>query len=231
MIRLRLGAALLEVLVAAALAALVITSAGLLLHAQTRIAQRTSQTSELADATRSAALTLGAEWRTLVPQRDIYAVARDSVAGRVFRGSAVVCGHSAHKTLVRYRGLRLPDPAKDSVLQVGAETTASIISVASDTGCAVAPREQVLAFDWTAHAPIGSLWLLFESGGYHLGTHALRYRRGSESRQPITNEVFDHQRSAFRATADSVIRSLTVLLSDRASGRITSHGIRLLNAR
>jgi hypothetical protein len=231
MIRARRGAALLEVLVAAALAALVVASAVLLLQVQSGIAHRTTENSTRADAVRSALLTLSAEWRTLVPQRDIYALAGDSLTGRIFRGIAVVCARSANRTLVRYRGLRLPDPAKDSALQIGAEHSAAFTTAVADSGCAPAPREQVLSMDWTATPEIGSVWLLFESGGYHLGTYALRYRQRAESRQPITNEVFDHRNSGFQAVADSVTRSLDVRLGDRATGRTTRARIQLLNAR
>jgi hypothetical protein len=227
----RRGAALLEVLVAAALASLVVTSAALLLQAQSSMAHRTTASSERTDAARSAMLTLSAEWRTLVPASDIYAIARDSLNARVFRGIAVVCRHTANRTVVRYRGLRLPDPAKDSALQIGPENTAALTTVAPDSGCAPAPREQVLSFDWTASAAVGSIWLLFESGGYHLGSYALRYRRGTEARQPITNEVIDHRRSAFQPMADSVVRSIDVRLGDRASGRAARTRIHLLNAR
>lgn len=231
MMRARAGVALLEILVAATLASLVMTSAALLLHAQGRIAQGILQRSERSDAARSTLLTLAEEWRALDPNVDVYAVASESVATRIFRGAAVVCGHAPNKTLIRYRGLRLPDAAKDSLLQLAAESAIDLSSVAADTGCPHGPGEQVLAIDSVAAAPRGSMWLLFESGGYHLSAHALRYRRGTGSRQPITNQLFDDRSSAFAVIADSITRAVGVTLIDRSAGRLASARIALLNAR
>jgi hypothetical protein len=231
MMRARTGAALLEILVAAALAALVVTSAALLLHAQSRAAHATTQHSERSDAARTALLTLAAEWRTLVPQSDIYGIAADSVAGRIFRGVAVVCASSATTSLVRYRGLRLPDPAKDSALELGLERTVAVTAIAADTGCTSGPGEHVLAVDWGVQPASGSMWLFFESGSYHLSTNALRYRRAPAGRQPITNEVLSDASSAFTTIADSVLRAVDVMLADRWSPRTARARIYLLNSR
>lgn len=229
--RARAGVALLEILVAATLASLVMASAALLLHAQGRIAHQMLERSERSDAARSTLLTLAEEWRAVDPAVDIYAVAAESVATRIFRGAAVVCGHTPGKTLIRYRGLRLPDAAKDSALQLAAESVVGFSTVAVDTGCAHAPGEQVLAIDSVATASRGSMWLLFESGGYHLSAHALRYRRGAESRQPITNQLFDDRGSAFAAIADSITRAFGVTLTDRSGRSVAKARIALLNAR
>jgi hypothetical protein len=231
MMRARAGVALLEILVAATLASLVMTSAALLLHAQGRIAQQILERSERSDAARSTLLTLAEEWRAVDPAADVYAVASESVATRIFRGAAVVCGRAPNKTLIRYRGLRLPDAAKDSALQLAAESTIAFSTVAADTGCPHAPGEQVLAIDSVAAALPGSMWLLFESGGYHLSAQALRYRRGTESRQPITNQLFDDRSSAFAAIADSITRAFGVTLTDRSGRSVANARIALLNAR
>ena len=231
MIRARAGVALLEILVAATLASLVMASAALLLHAQGRIAQQILERSERSDAARSTLLTLAEEWRAVVPAVDIYAAAAESVATRIFRGAAVVCGHAPNKILIRYRGLRLPDPAKDSALQLAAESAVAFHTVAADSGCPRAPGEQVLAIDSVAGASRGSMWLLFESGGYHLSAHALRYRRGAESRQPITNQLFDDRGSAFAAIADSITRAFGVTLTDRSGRSVANARIALVNAR
>ncbi len=230
MMRARAGAALLEIVVAATLAAVVMSSAALLLQAQSRLAHQILERSERSDAARSALLTLGQEWRTLAPSADIYAVAADSISTRIFRGLALVCGRAAHKTLVRYRGLRLPDPAKDSLLQVANGNVLAFTMVAPDSGCLPAPGEQVLAFDSTV-ASRGIMWLLFEPGGYHLSTQALRYRRGADPRQPITNQLFDDRRSAFVTIADSITHAFSVTLTDQRSGSSLTGYIPLLNAR
>jgi hypothetical protein len=177
-------------------------------------------------------LTLRAELRALSPGTDLRVIARDSVASRIFRGLAVVCGHRDERTYVRYRGLRLPDPAKDSAMQIGVENVFGLRALAEDsTACVRAPQERVLSFSWAVAAPMGSMWLLFESGAYHISGNAVRYRRGAESRQPITNEVFDERSSAFTAVADSIVRAVGLLLNDRATGAAARTHIRLLNSR
>ena len=85
MMRARPGVALLEILVAATLASLVMASAALLLHAQGRIAQQMLERSERSDAVRGTLLTLAEEWRAVESAVDIYAVAAESVATRIFR--------------------------------------------------------------------------------------------------------------------------------------------------
>jgi hypothetical protein len=214
--RTRAGAALVEVLIAAVLLAIVAAAGATLLRAQSRIANDVTVRSERNDASRSALLTLQAELRHIAPRTDLRAIARDSIAARIFRGVAVVCGHRDSLTLVRYRGLRMPDARKDSALQVGVENVAAIENVATHQAmCTAAPGEEILAINLAPRAPDNSMWLVFESGSYHLSSHALRYRRGAESRQPITNEIIDVRRSGFDFTQDSLIRSIEVTLTDR----------------
>lgn len=227
----RCGAALVEVLVATILGAVVVASTALLLQAQSRIARAVTTSSERTDAARSALLTLAAEWRAHVPSTDIYAISSDSAVGRIFRGMAVVCAAAPPRTVVRYRGLRLPDPAKDSALQLGTDSGIPISPFVPDTGCIAAPGEQVLAATWPASAPSGSMWLIFESGGYYLSTHALRYRRGTEPRQPITNQVLADGSSSFTVRADTAMRGIDIRLQDRWSARVATAFISLLNMR
>lgn len=231
MMRNRGGAALLETIVAAGIAGLVVASATLLLHAQTRAAQTITHHSERSDAARTALLVLQAEWQNLVAGSDIRAVASDSLVSRIFRGVAIVCGRSGANTLFRYRGLRLPDPAKDSALEVGLETSVPINSFYQDsTSCVHTPGEQVLATQWRGDATPGSFWLLFESGGYHLSGNALRYRLAGATRQPISNQILDDRQSRFTALRDSVLRAIHVLIAE-AGGPARAHArVHLLNS-
>jgi hypothetical protein len=209
----RPGAALLEALVAALLGTLVTGTAVLLLQAQARIARNTSERSERNDALRSALAVLRAELTPLHPAHDVRAVAAESVATRILRGVAIVCALDGEQTYARYRGLRFPDTAKDSVLEVGVEQPVPVLSARADSAsCPAREGESVLSFRVPARTPLGSVWLFFESGSYHLSSHALRYRRPGESRQPITNEVLDHAHSAFRLHDAS---GLAVTLSGR----------------
>lgn len=230
--QLRDGAALVEALVATVLAALVAAAGTALLQAQSRVATNVTLRSERNDAARSALLTLQAELREASAVTDVHAVARDSIAARIFRGLAIVCAVREAQIYVRYRGLRLPDIVKDSMLQVGVENSADIEAVApQNSGCSRNPDEVLLALVITESVAPGSMWLIFESGSYHLSGHALRYRRGSESRQPITNEVLDDRGSSFAAVGDSITRAVDVSLKDRYSISLRRSTIAVLNSR
>jgi hypothetical protein len=230
MLRTRAGFALIEVLVAGVLAMLVLAAAALMLQGQSRLAQHTSARSETNDAMRSALMTLRAELQPLAPAFDLRAFARDSIASRIFRGVGVVCGYRPGSTFMRYEGLRLPDPAKDSMLQIGIENRAALIGVsAADDACPHNSSAQVLALTLTEPATIGSMWLVYESGAYHLSTNALRYRRGVESRQPITGEVINDRASGFVVAPDSLVRAVGVQLRSRAGNTRAREQILLLN--
>ena len=228
--RSRSGFALIEVLVTAVLSSLVLSAAAMLLHGQSRLARNISERSERNDAMRSALATVQLEVRNLDPATDLRAVARDSIAARIFRGVAVVCGFRTGTIYVRYRGLRLPDPAKDSLLQVGVENTESLDFIAaSDDACPHARDEQVLAARWNAPAIPGSVWLVFESGSYHFSTNALRYRRGPESRQPITNEVLNDRTSSFALIGDSSAYAIRAHVRQRGGAATMIANLPMLN--
>lgn len=231
--RAREGIALVEVLVAAVLSGVVLASSAMLLSGQNRLAVSITNRSERNDATRSVMMILDSELNALLAEHDLRAVGRDSIASRIFRGVAIVCGFRSGWTYARYRGLRLPDPAKDSVLQLGIENTAALSSASvSDDACPHAPGENVLALTWPASPPmIGSIWLIFESGSYHLNSHALRYRRGAESRQPITNEVINDRASSFAALADTLVKGMHIQLSHRSGNFTQSSSMFLRNSR
>jgi type II secretory pathway pseudopilin PulG len=226
----RAGMALVEVIVASVLSSIVLGSAALLLSGQSRLARSITDRSERNDATRSALLTMRAELRALKLPEDLRAVGRDSIAARIFRGVAIVCGFRSDWVYLRYHGLRHPDPAKDSLLQVGVENTAQLLSASpNNDACSHDRGETVFAVTLSTAAPIGSLWLLFESGSYHLSTNALRYRRGAESRQPITNEVINDRLSSFSIASDSA--SLGLLLRQRGNHAHVTDRILLPNSR
>lgn len=221
-----------EALVAGVLLSLVAATATTLLRSQTRIAQDVTVRSERNDATRSALLTLQADLQNVAPPADVYAIARDSIAARIFRGIAVVCGRRDHLTLVQYHGLRLADARKDSALQVGVENAVAINAVAAaPAACLTSSNQEVFALDLGVQVPPNSMWLIFESGAYHLHDNALRYRRGAETRQPITNEVIDVRRSGFQFAHDSIIAAINVELRDKRTNGIAHSTIRLRNAK
>ena len=225
------GFALLEVLVAAVLGTIIVGLAVLLLQAQSTVARDVTVRSERNDAIRTTFAILSAELRNITPT-DVRAIGRDSFVTRIFRGLAVVCGFSGRDVFVRYHGLRLPNPAKDSALQVGPENVVALASVRSDsTACSSNAGEQVLVITWPAEPRVGAAWLMFETGSYHLNTHALRYRQGIAGRQPITTEVLDDGHSAFIPVADSILRALDIGLRDRYTPRVFHGRAVLRNSR
>jgi hypothetical protein len=230
--RVRRGTALIEAMIAGVLLSIVAAAGATLLRAQSRISQNATLRSERNDATRSALLTLQAELSAIAPLTDLRAIARDSIAARIFRGIAIVCGYRSETIFVRYRGLRLPDATKDSALQIGAENVVAIKTVGvSPPTCALARGEQVLALNLGTRPMSQSMWLVFETGAYLLNGHALRYRRGAESRQPITNEVIDARGSSFRLKQDSVTAQIAIELRDRHTDAIARATIKLRNAK
>lgn len=180
----RPGVTLPELVLVAWLFALVLLALGRFASAQGRLAALGTDRIRAADAARTAGLVLGGELRyTSPPDRT---PARDSVRIRAVRGAGTLCGLDGDRIRVRYRGLRAPDPSKDSVLLItGSDTRGSVhavTGVAADSNCGPAIR---IALDPPPGAGAG-LALLFEAGSYHLSGGALRYRRGQGGRQPVT---------------------------------------------
>jgi type II secretory pathway component PulJ len=200
-VRRRPGFSLAEVSVALALTVLLGTLLSGLMIAQLRVARSVADHARDADAVRTTRVVLEGEARRMMPE-DVRARAADSLSLRAFRGTAVPCdGAGTDLVRVRYRGDRLPDPRKDSVLVIAAAASHSVALIDSRgaaAACASQTGEQVL--QWRVSAPLhdAALLLLFESGNYYLSARALRYRLGAEGRQPVTAELFSHPGTRFR---------------------------------
>lgn len=163
-------------------------------------ARHAGATADAADAVRAAALLLAAELRPLEPGADLSGTAWDSLHLRAFRGIAIPCDTAMGAIVGRYRGLRDPDPAKDSILALTAagEFVVALTAAAGGSGCTTRPGERLFRFTTAPALPAGAeLLALFESGAYHLSGAALRYRRGAGGRQPLTAEVLDDAASGF----------------------------------
>jgi hypothetical protein len=132
----------------------------------------------------------------------------DSVALRAYRGVGIVCAPApdARDLIVRVRGIRAPDPAKDSVAVVGADGWTQVLALelrgSAPVPCPSSTGEGVerwrLSGDVHAEPLVARF---FERGSYHLSGAALRYRRGAAGRQPLTPEVLRTPPSRFRADA------------------------------
>jgi hypothetical protein len=184
----RQGSALLELLTATVLLMMLAAACAALIRADAMVVLAAQERSAVDEAHRIAAGVLSAEYRTAT-STDTRASARDSLSGRVFRGFAIVCAQTAGKTVARYRGLRAPDAAKDSILIAGEDAVSDFRTTAvGRSTCPAGQDEEIIAMTPARSLPIGAALLFFETGSYYLSTNALRYRRGGEGRQPLTED-------------------------------------------
>lgn len=192
------------------LAAVVLQAAWKVVGGQLRAADTATEAGERLDVARITRFLLGRELREGRFGRDWLPPSADSVALRAFRGVALPCGERGPGSgvRVRYRGVRRPEPAKDSVLLLrvdGRWEPAALESVRADEaeGCTDGGGWRVER--WEVGIPVGAFVAarLFERGSYHLSGGALRYRSGGGGRQPLTPERLDDRASALEPGAGS----------------------------
>ena len=145
---------------------------------------------EKRETMRIARYTLAQELRTGLAGVDWAAGAGDSIAVRAFRGTGVRCAAAPLPLwVVRYTGLRRPDPAKDSVLVLAADgvwRVADLIGARSGA-CGDGPGGETWELD--PAIPEAVVGRIFERGSYHVAAGAFRYRPGRGGRQPLTAQV------------------------------------------
>lgn len=143
----------------------------------------------------------------------------DGVALRAWRGTVVACpGDSAAGLAGWYRGLRRPDPTKDSLELVLADGSTAVVALRSVTGADLSggpcaprgPEGLRLRWDGDDASPRPALARVFETGLYAVDG-ALRYRRGAGGRQPLTPLVLDAGASALTAGPEGVEVSMVPL--------------------
>jgi hypothetical protein len=169
-----------------------------------------SRTSEALAAVRVARQVLGEEGRDGDPYRDGWAVFPDSLRLRAFRGTGYVCGPgpTPFDVVVEVEGVRLPQPAKDSVLLLDREGRWT--AMALDEATAASPcstDERVDAELWSLSGRVPAEVVLaryFERGSYHVVDGALRYRRGQSGRQPLTPGVVKTPESVFHSSGGRI---------------------------
>lgn len=159
----RRGFSLAELLIALVLTGVIGGIVTGMFVATNRLVRRHGRGIATAEALRVPAVVLGGETRWLDPGRDIRAIAADSFAFRAFRGSGLTCGTLDGAVLVRYRGTRLPEAEKDSVLvlAVGGEWAAALVSSRPAPGaCPEFPRvssveaaNPSVVYAWTLAVP------------------------------------------------------------------------------
>jgi type II secretory pathway component PulJ len=215
------GVSLLEVLVALVLGLMVVSlTLSTLAHVQTARADMASRADALA-ALRMGRHVLRTELRDGMFGRD-WAASSDSLSLRAFRGVGRVCAVDSiqPRLVVAYRGLRAPDPSKDSILVV---TSRGQVGVRALIGRSNAPApcagmEAMPAEVWTLDRLVeGDVVAarFFERGSYYLTSSALRYRRGASGRQPLTPEVLSAA-SGWRISGDRL--EVTLVPSGRSGG-------------
>ena len=117
--------------------ALVLLALARFATAQGRLAALAHDRVRAADAVRTTDLVLSAELRRAgAPD---YVLGGDSVRLRAVRGAGPLCGRDGDAIRVRYRGVRQPDPRKDSALVITEAdplgTAHAVTGAAADPGC------------------------------------------------------------------------------------------------
>lgn len=207
----RCGFTLLELLLGLAGAAAITTALVGLLVTQLRVARAVNR--QVADA--AAVRTVDAVLRGELGHTyavDLRGSSRDSLAMRFFRAAGPVCATDGMDLHTRLLGDRAPDATKDSVLVIredGSEVTALLVAAARTSACTTsAPGE-----NWRLRITPSArgMWVMvYESGGYHLTSGALRYRIGREGRQPLTDERFRSVTTRFSRSAGGISAALSL---------------------
>jgi hypothetical protein len=191
---LRAGHSLVELALMLLVMAAIAVSTAVVFRSQSRMTRMGSERVERQAAERFVAGILGWELRARAPGLDPLELGGDSVSVRAFRGMGIVCARTGTTAHARYRGLRSPDPAKDSLLLLAGRSAEQVRPLAAVSTTALSPclaraGEDLIALSPDTTLLPGDLLLVFEHGVYHLSGAALRYRRGAGGRQPMTADV------------------------------------------
>lgn len=188
-----------ETLVSLLLMCLVLQAAWTLTAGMARASAAIAERAEGLAATRAAGWILQEELEGARAGSDASLPAGDSLALRAFRGSARVCAGSTPRSLiVRWSGLRAPDPTKDSLLvllESGRWIQRALATRSGASGDCAGAGGVVERWTLSDTAGVAALVRFFERGSYHLSDEALRYRIGFGGRQPLTPPRLDPARS------------------------------------
>jgi hypothetical protein len=160
------------------------------------------ETSEWLATRRIARHVLGGEVRW-TDGEGAWQASAETLSLRAYRGYALICPEAlpASTVLVRPGGIRRADPAKDSVVVIGAGgglTLALRSRAVVHESCPGVPMGPTERWQLSGEVPRGAaVAKFFERGSYHLWRGALRYRRGPGGRQPITPDRLATPSSSF----------------------------------
>lgn len=181
------AASVAELLLVSWIFAVVLAALAELVAGQGRLAGWQRALVRLQEARRTAEIILGRELRALAPA-DVRYAGGDEVHLRAVRGSGSLCGAGAGSVELRYAGVRLPEPDKDSLLITG-EAGEQVLRVTSVSGSGCGPAALRIGVD-RAPAFDRGFGFVFEPGSYHASDGAIRYRLGRAGRQPLTEAIF-----------------------------------------
>lgn len=222
----RYGLTVVEIVIAMTLIAVVIQAAWTVFSGERHAAEELRVRSETLDAERTVRTVLAAEVAAGSAGRDWIIAGSGVLELRAFRGWAAVCpfNGSASELLVAYRGLREPDPLKDSLLVLdrsGSWTAAGLertfaAGVECDGAGGRTPTANVGLERWVLDRGVEGAVLLrvFERGSYQLTDGILRYRRGEGGRQPLTPPGLEPSETGFEAAGAGAV----LLTVSRATG-------------
>jgi hypothetical protein len=198
-----------EALVALTLGGVVVATAWGVALRQAAAVEGLAQTSRQVEAVATAALIL--DWE--LTGSELPTPRGRELELRAWRGWGRACDAGPDGAVVAWRGLRRPDPRRDSLL-VATDAGATAVVPLSRSRRARPGRGEgpcvdadVVEVGW----PGGALrvdgtvvWVrAFESGVYRVDD-ALRYRRGRGGAQPLTEARFDPEASAWHATGSGL---------------------------
>ena len=213
----RAGWSALELLIALALAVLLGGLVGRTIVDAARIHARTVADAEALQTAGLIGHVLSLELSAPADQDRHSSGGTSTVTLRAFRASALICPDldPEGRLIVRVRGDRQPDPAKDSLLVLtrsGRWISAALEGRSSRTpGCPSAPSATTEVWTVSEAIPDGVLVRVFERGTYHLSDSTFRWSRGDGGRQPLTPARLDPDRSRVRVTSGVVEVDGTVL--------------------
>lgn len=187
------GFSLVEVILALFLMGIVLHGGWSVFATFRRAAESAEKNAQGQETVRTVGWILSQELAGGVPEVDWWTGEGDSLGLRAFRGLALVRNRNpGGEVVVCYRGVRNPNPEKDSLLVLGSDGAWRSRGLGSRSsgagGCwdGVAGQEEIWTVDELAPGEEWHLARVFERGSYHLANGAFRYRSGSGGRQPLT---------------------------------------------
>lgn len=185
------GFSLVEALVVFILTALVAQGGWSVLATVRRSCEKAAVSAERLETVRTVSWILQQELGGGRPYHDWWPGDGDTLGLRAYRGIALIRTLTGDGALeVCFRGMRAPNPEKDSVAILASSghwTVHGLVSrLRGEQGCTGGTEGWEERWELEPVPTEGLVARLFERGSYHLANGAFRYRRGAGGRQPLT---------------------------------------------